>query len=40
MKDRKVVMPDKWVLIRNRKTKELEFKPQLAIKTTEKWIKK
>lgn len=32
MKDRKVIMPDKWALIRNRKTKELEFKPQLASK--------
>jgi len=30
MKDRKVIMPDKWALIRNRKTKELEFKLQLA----------
>ena len=28
-KDRKVIMPDKWVLIRDRKTRELEFKPQL-----------
>ena len=33
MKDRKVIMPDKLALIRNRKTKELEFKPQLAIRT-------
>lgn len=30
MKDRKVIMPDKWALIRNRKTKELEFKLQLV----------
>lgn len=25
----KIIMPHKWVLIRDRKTKELNFKPQI-----------
>lgn len=26
----KIIIPNKWVLVRNRKTREMEFKPQVG----------
>ena len=39
-KKNKILCPDKWVLIRKRKTRELEFKPVKAIEKKIESLKK